>query len=123
MDPVSTAIITALNVGISEVVKDAYTSLKGALQKKFGGNSDIVEAVKVLENKPDSTLFQGTLQKAIEITKAQEDDELKQLAKVLLKKLEEIPESQKVVSKYNITGAVGVAGDNAHVEGGIHFKS
>lgn len=123
MDLVSASIVAALNVGIAEPFKDVYNALKKALREKFGGDSDVVDAVMKLEKRPDSSGRQTTLQEEIVIIKAQEDLELKQLAEALLKKLKEIPEGQKVVSKYNITGDVGVAGDNAHVEGGIHFKS
>jgi hypothetical protein len=111
MDPVSTAIIAALNVGISEVVKDSYNTLKGALQKKFGENNDLVSAVKMLENKPDSTSHQNTLKEKIETNKVWEDKELNKLAEGLLKKLQETSEGYKVIKKYNIKaekiGAVG----------------
>jgi hypothetical protein len=82
-----------------------------------------MDAVVKLEKLPDSEGRQKTLQEKIEVIKAQEDPQIKQLAKVLLKKLEEITEDKQTINRYKITGDVGVNGDYAHVEGGIHFKS
>jgi hypothetical protein len=122
MDLISTAFIAALNAGIGEPIKDAYNALKGALQRNFGKDSDVVDAVVKLEKKSDSTGRQRTLQEEIETIKAQEDPQLKQLAEVLLKKLKEIPEGQKVIKKYNIKAEkIGVVGDHTRISGGQHF--
>ena len=122
MDLVSASIVAALNVGITEPFKDVYNALKKALREKFGGDSDVVDAVMKLEKRPDSSGRQTTLQEEIVMIKAQEDLELKQLAEALLKKLEKIPEGQKVVKKYNIKAEkIGVVGDHAHIFGGQHF--
>lgn len=122
MDLVSTAIIAAISAGIGEPIKDAYNTLKEALQKKFGKDSDVVDAVVKLEKKKDSESRQGMLKEEIEATKAYENDELKQLAEVLLKKLQETSEGKNAVKKYNIkAGKIGVVGDHAHISGGQHF--
>ena len=47
MDPITTAIVTAVSSGLAkDVIKDSYESLKTALKKKFGSESEIVEAVE-----------------------------------------------------------------------------
>ena len=88
MDLVSVSIIAALNVGIGEPIKDAYNALKLALRQKIGKGSDIVEAMKMLEKNPKSEPRRAMLQEEIATTQAHKDDELNQLAKALLKKLE-----------------------------------
>lgn len=53
MDPVSTAIITALSAGVSDaipdvakkVLADGYDGFKALLKKKFGSGSDVTGAV------------------------------------------------------------------------------
>ena len=122
MDLISTALIAALNVGIGEPIKNSYNALKRALQKKFGGDSDVVDAVIKLEKRPDSSGRQTTLKEEIVTIKDQEDLQLKQLAEALLKKIESIPEGQKIIKKYNIKAKkVGVVGDHTHISGGQHF--
>jgi hypothetical protein len=131
MDPISAAIVTALAAGVAggvgeagkKLMVDAYDALKAALRQKCGVDSEVVEAVEKLEKKPDSAGRQGTLQEEVEAAKAADDTELKQLAQALLKALKDTPEGQAAMSKYNVTAEnIGVVGDNAHVEGGIHFK-
>ena len=54
MDIVAPAVIAALSVLTEPVVKDAYDKLKTVLTKKFSTNTDLVEAVGRLEEKPES---------------------------------------------------------------------
>jgi hypothetical protein len=130
MDPISAALITALSSGVAgglagigkELVGDAYTALKTALQQKCGQDSDLADAVEKLEKNPDSAGRQGTLQEEVKTAKAADDAELQQLAQALLKALNDTPEGQATMNKYHINAEnIGVAGDNAHIEGGIHF--
>lgn len=90
MDPITLAITTALgNLG-QTVIKDAYVALKGALQHKFGADSDIIEAVDKLEQKPDSSARQAVLQEEIEESNAPQDAELIQIAEGLVEKLKDL---------------------------------
>ena len=94
MDPITLAITTALgNLG-QTVIKDAYDTLKGALQQKFGADSDLVEAVDKLEQKPDSNARQAVLQEEVESSKAAQSTELIRLAESLVEKLNNLPEGQ-----------------------------
>ncbi|MCI5156879.1 MAG: hypothetical protein D3906_00260 [Candidatus Electrothrix sp. AUS1_2] len=126
MDTVSIAIIAGLVAGITKVGEqaavDAYKALKAALRKKCGSNSDVVEAVEYLEKKPDAKARQAGVAEEIKAAKVHEDADLIRAAETLLAALNSTPTGQQVVAKYgvNVTNA-GVVGENAHVEGGIHF--
>ena len=53
-----------------------------------------------------------------------DDAELVKLAQALLDALKDTPAGEKALSKYHIEAQdseIGVIGDDAHVEGGIHF--
>ena len=132
MDPITAAIVAALAAGVAagatevgkKVIVDAYDALKAALKKKFGADSDLAEAVEKLEKKPDSAGRQETLKEEVEAAQAANDPQLQQLAQALIEALKSTPEGEKAVSKYQIDarGAqIGVLGDEAKVEGGIHF--
>jgi hypothetical protein len=90
MDPISLAISAALANLSQEVIKDAYNALKAALQSKFGVDSEIVEAVDKLEEKPDSKARQAVLQEEVSSAKADQDPELLKMAKTLGAQLKEI---------------------------------
>lgn len=132
MDPITGAILAAVTAGVTsgvteigkKAIVDAYGALKAKLQEKFGSDSDLVEAVDKLEKKPESAGWKEEVQTQIQAAQATEDDELQQLAQALLEALKDTAEGQKAVSKYHIVDSeVGVAGDHAKVEGGIHFGS
>ena len=72
MDPITTAIIAALANLSKDVIKDGYNALKAALKKKFGSESDLVDAVEGLEKKPDSKARQAMLQEEVAVVKANE---------------------------------------------------
>lgn len=132
MDPITAAIVAALAAGVAsgatevgkKVIVDAYDMLKTALKKKYGDDSDLAEAVDRLEEKPDSAGRQTTVQEEVTDAKAVADPQLEQLAQALIEALKSTPEGQKAVSKYQVdvsVGQVGVIGDKARVEGGMHF--
>lgn len=132
MDPITAAIVAALAAGVAagatelgkKVIVDVYDALKDALKKKFGADSDLAEAVEKLEKKPDSAGRQETLKEEVEAAKAANDPQLQQLAQTLIEALKSTPDGEKVVSKYQIDARgvqIGVLGDEAKVEGGIHF--
>jgi hypothetical protein len=112
MDPITLAITAALaNLG-QNVIKDAYNALKAGLQHKFGVDSDLVEAVEKLEQKPDSTARQAVLQEEVEAAQANQNSELVKAAEALLAKLKELPGGQA-----NITQHVDIKGDRNIVTG------
>ncbi|MCB9133871.1 MAG: hypothetical protein H6636_00485 [Anaerolineales bacterium] len=92
MDPVSTAIIAAITAGATagltdaskEVIVDAYKALKAKLIAKFGKKSGIVQAVKSLEQKPESEGRAKTLEEEVVSAKADKDPDILTTAQALL---------------------------------------
>lgn len=113
MDVITTAIIAALAALSKDAIKDSYNALKSALRKKFGSDSDIVDAVEGLEKKPDSKGRQTTLQEEIENAKVNDDAQIVQLAQDLLNKLKDEPGGQKIINQTqtNIASGNTVSGD------------
>lgn len=97
MDSVTTAIIAAITAGTlsgiteasKKMIADAYGSLKKILRSKFGNNSDVVQAVKSLEKKPDSTGRRETLKEELAALKAEKDDELLAIAQKIIALVQE----------------------------------
>ena len=113
MDVITTAIIAALANLSKDAIKDSYDALKSALKKKFGSDSDVVDAVEGLEKKPDSEGRKGTLQEEIEGAKVNDDVEIVQLAQDLLNKLKDEPGGQQIINQTQTNTASGntVGGD------------
>lgn len=113
MDPITTAIVAALAALSKDAIKDSYNALKSALKKKFGSDSDVVDAVKGLEKKPDSKGRQATLQEEIENAKVNDDAKILQLAQDLLDKIKEQPGGQQIINQTqtNTVSGVTVGGD------------
>ncbi len=115
MDPITTAIVAAYAAVSSSAIKDSYSTLKALLKKKFGEESELVEAVNKLEAKPQSEARKATVQEEVEAAKANDDPEIVQIAQSLLEKLKENPEAQQVINqtisnvKYAATSATGTA--------------
>jgi hypothetical protein len=95
MDPVSMALIAAIAAGVAKgagdvaeaVVSDAYRALKRLLARKFGQDSEVVEAVDAAESKPDSQARKSVLSEEIEASGALTDPEIVAAASRLLELL------------------------------------
>ncbi len=100
MDPITSAILSAVSAGAisgltdmsKTAITDAYNKLKALLAKKFGNNSDVVQAVHLVEAKPDSAGRQTTLQEEIVTAKADQDQDILSVAQALLQLLQASPE-------------------------------
>jgi hypothetical protein len=103
MDPITAAIVAAASAGaiggLTEVGKtaltDAYGKLKALLTKKFGHQSDIVQAVEQVEAKPDSQARQALLAEEVAVVQADQDSELLQIAQAVLQALQSSSENAK----------------------------
>ncbi len=113
MDPITTAIVAALANLSKDVIKDAYGALKAALKKKFGSESDLVDAVEGLEKKPNSEARKAMLQEEIEAAKINDEADIIQLAQDLLNKIKEQPGGQNIINQTqtNTVSGVNVGGD------------
>lgn len=131
MDPITVAIIEALNVNaqnrITGVGKKslvgAYETLKEAIQKKTHMAESVIESIENLEQKPESKALQEVVVEEIAAARLFDDTELVEIAQELLVSLERMHQGQIALSKYNVSvknSQVGVIGDHAHIEGGIH---
>ncbi len=127
MDPVTAGILAAIAAGATQVGKsaivDSYNALKKLISDKYR-KSQLPAAVNSLETMPDSKNRQGTVQEEIQITKADKDPDILKALENLAEALKASPEGQKVISKYNLNitdSKIGVVGDNAKIEGGMHF--
>jgi len=92
MDPITTAIVTALSAGavngLTETSKtaitDTYAKLKDLIIKKFGARSDVVQAIDQLEAKPESAGRKETLKEEITALNAEQDHEVLAAARQVL---------------------------------------
>lgn len=92
MDPITTAIVAALTIGVTtgvtkfgeSVIVDAYNSLKNALQNKFGKDSKLIQAVNQLETEPNFKPNKSALAGRVAQSQADKDREILQAAKMLL---------------------------------------
>ena len=118
MDPITTAIVAALVSDLSkDAIRDCYGTLKASLKKKFGDQSDLVDAVDKLEKKPDSEGRKAILQEEFDIAKVNDDPDLIRLAQDLLDKIKEQPGGQQIINQTQTNEVSGV-----NVGGNFEFK-
>jgi hypothetical protein len=117
MDPITTAIVTALSAGAisgltdtsKAAISDAYTQFKALLKQKFGASSEVVQAVSALEAHPDSTGRKETLQEEIIASNAQHDEELLAAANSLRTLIQP---QQAGLGKFNVQNHATVQAQN-----------
>ncbi len=97
-----------------DAIKDCYGCLKTGLKKKFGPESDLVDAIDKLEKKPDSEGRKATVQEEVEIAKVNDDPEIKSLVQDLLNKIQEESGGQQIVNQTqtNTVSGIGSIGGN-----------
>uniref|UniRef100_UPI004056C3A3 hypothetical protein n=1 Tax=Candidatus Electronema sp. TaxID=2698783 RepID=UPI004056C3A3 len=106
MDVVTSAITGALGKVSAKVVQDAYEWLKVLIRNKFGTESEVAEAVKKLEQKPDSEGRKGTLSEEVQAAGADKDTEILKAAEALRAAVEEqAAKGGTVVNQYVIGGS------------------
>ena len=105
--------------GGENLLVDAYTSLKGLLQRKLGGGSKVVKAVEELEVRPDSEGRKLTLDEEITAARVDGDPEIQRAVQALLKELKSLPQGQM-----HIQSAVGsnIAQADRHSSAQVHIN-
>jgi hypothetical protein len=106
MDIIVSAITGALaNLGV-QAVGDAYEGVKAVLTRKFGADSDLADAVKKLEQKPDAQGRQITLKEEAEAAGADKDAEIMKAVEALLAAVKAQPGGEEAVRVINqqVTG-------------------
>ncbi len=109
MDPITGAIVAAIMAGVTKtgenIVVDAYNGLKELLRRKFGQQSDLLQAIAGVESKPDSAGRRTMLQEEIAAVGASQYPEIGQAAAELLEKISAQPGGaqhiQNIVGNYN----------------------
>ncbi|MGI0485231.1 hypothetical protein ACN4EK_07320 [Pantanalinema rosaneae CENA516] len=118
MDPITTAIVTAISTGLAkDIIKDSYEALKALLKRKFSAESDLIDAIEKLEKKPDSEARKATLQEELAIAKVNDDLEVVKLAQALLTQLNEQVGDQAGIHQTQTNSITGVT-----VGGNFEFK-
>jgi hypothetical protein len=117
MDPV-TLIVSAVALGaaagakdvVPQAIKDAYAGFKALVVRKFGGAANVEDAVKQVEDKPQSDGRKAVLQEEIEAAKPAIDAELIAKAEALLRQLQEVGHAPAGVSyTATLTGSGAIA--------------
>jgi len=132
MDPISTAIIAAVSAGVAsgmtavgkEAILDAYKGIKSAIKAKFGKDNNISKTITDLEADPKSKGRQLLLAEHIATVEANQDPDILKVAQKLTEALQSTETGRKAIAKLQIDARnvqLGVNGDHAHIEGGIHF--
>lgn len=132
MDPISTAIITAVSAGITrgmtavgkEAILDAYKGIKNAIKFRFGKDNNISKTITDLEANPESKGSRLLLAEHIATAEADQDPDILKVAQKLTEALQSTETGRKAIAKFQVddrNAQVGVIGDMAKVEGGIHF--
>ena len=120
MDPI-TLILAALAAGASEslkdtageAIKDAYAGLKALVRRRLKGDSAAEAELDGVERQSDADV--SVLKQRLEATAADRDDELLNLAREILARVD--PQGSQA-GKYNVAisgGKGNVVGDNATV--------
>jgi hypothetical protein len=103
MDPVSTAIVSAIAAGslaglsdtVSGAVADAYAALKAAIKRRHG-SEPVLEALNSLEGKPESPARRAVLEEEVVAAGLSRDEEVLYAAQRLLDSLGELRDSGQV---------------------------
>jgi hypothetical protein len=118
MDPITTAVLSGIAAGATggatavaqQALVDAYSGLKGAIQRRFGADSDMAEAIAALEKKPDSHGRRSTLAEEVANAGADKDAEIVQAAEQVQAQVQQHPHAQQIFNAINSN--VGVMGTN-----------
>jgi hypothetical protein len=119
MDPVTTVIMAALTAGslsgITEVgknvISDAYQGFKALIERKFGGESAITQAIAALEKNPESKGRQITLAEEVSSSKVDHDPDILEAANKLIAEIERQPGGRQVIVTVKGSRSVGIGGN------------
>jgi hypothetical protein len=99
MDIITAAIAGALgNLGATAVLK-SFNELKAVVQRKFGEENDVTDAVKMLEKKPGAEDRRVTLQKEVQEAGADKDADIVKAAEALLAEVKKQPGGEEAVQQ------------------------
>lgn len=106
MDPITTALVAALTVGLNEVGKDAakeaYTALKTKIIGLFNHAPQGEAIFEQLEHRPESLALQQSLNQALVQMQAETHPEINTLVSALLDKLNALESGRSALSGLNV---------------------
>ena len=114
MDPIITTAVVAAIANLSkDAIRDSYNALKLVIKQKFGEESDFINSIDKLEDKPDSNARKAVLQEEVESAQADRDLELLKLAQDLLQKVKDQSSGGGTLNQTqtNTVSGVTVGGD------------
>lgn len=128
MDPISTAIIAAVTAGVikgageagQRVLVDAYKNLRNRISQAFGERSDLVHAIEIFEDRPESTARREVVVEEVARSGAERDQDLLAAARDLLARLEDIPEGRSSVQQA-VGNHIAQADRGSHAE--VHVNT
>jgi hypothetical protein len=111
---VAKAIIAALSTGAvagatdtaKSAIDDAYQGLKTLIKQKFGHDSDVADAIDMLEAKPDSSARMMLVAEELEAVNSTSDSEVVSAAQSLLELIRALPKGEKHILVAQGTGIV-----------------
>jgi len=129
----------------AEIIKNSYTGLKELVRRRFSNEKNPAGEMVLtqIETKPE--VWEAPLKNSLAETGADKDAAILEAAEYLIEKLKNVPEMaqqiQSITTAYgdysaasgaygtstvNVTKEIrdvqaGVIGENAHVEGGVHY--
>jgi hypothetical protein len=122
MEPITTTLLAALVAGaaagstkvVGQAIKDAYNGLKGLVVRKLGENGEVADALKKVEEKPDSQGRQDVLKEELASAVAAEpvlaaDQELLAKATELITLLRQEGKLSEVAVQIMQSGSGGLA--------------
>jgi len=98
MDPITTAIISALASGITQgTVADTYNGLKQLIKTKYSNRNDLIISIDKLEQKPQSNARQMELQEQVEENQMNENSYIVEAAKKLIDKMKSLGDEKNIM--------------------------
>jgi|SRR6185295_13140026 len=99
MELIATAILAALAKLAEPLIRDSYDALKGAITKRFGKQSGVVDAMEKLEEKPDSNARKDVLREEIATANVASDQDILKAARDLLEQIKLQPGGEKIIQQ------------------------
>ena len=103
---------------------DGYTAIKALVKRKFGKDSEVIQAIAACEDNPELESNQQALANHMAEVKAERHNDLLQACLALKSALQQTSDGKNALCKYEIkidNSKVGIIGDNPSVQGGINF--
>jgi hypothetical protein len=123
MDPITTAILAALSAFATkragEALEGAYSTLVTAIRRKFGANSNLLQAVQAVEEDPKDDELRNWLKEEIDAAGAARDAKIKNAAEHVIEEVRGLRGGQRII-RVAQDGGVIIEG-NVHVDHGSTF--